>query len=98
MAASTEDKSMNSFMNELPLVSVGESGIDDDPRFQCNICGNRADFVVQLEVVKENMKYNALHIEQMPFYLRKAHGYVYKKMQRSIELKDYLTETIKGKQ
>ncbi|WP_148681323.1 hypothetical protein [Candidatus Nitrososphaera gargensis] len=85
-------------MNELPLIDVGESGTSDDPRFQCNICGNRADFVVQLELVKGNMKYNALHTEQMPFYLCKAHEYVYKKMQRSIELKDYFTETIKENQ
>ena len=81
-------------MNELPLVGVGESGIDYDPRFQCNICGSRADFVVQLELVKGNMRYNTLHTEQMPFYLCKAHEYVYKKMQKSIELKDYFTETI----
>ena len=85
-------------MNELPLVSVGESGIDCDSRFQCNICGNRAQYVVQLELVKGNMKYNALHTEQMPFYLCKDHEHVYKKMQRSIELKDYFTETIKENQ
>ena len=41
-----------------------------------------------------NMKYNALHTEQMPFYLRGAHEYAYKKMQSSIELKDYFRETI----
>jgi hypothetical protein len=34
----------------------------------------------------------------MPFYLCKAHEYVYKKMQSSIELKDYFTETIKENQ
>jgi hypothetical protein len=34
----------------------------------------------------------------MPFYLCKHHEYVYKKMQRSIELKDYFSETIKENQ
>jgi hypothetical protein len=85
-------------MNEVPLFVVGEGGKDGDPRFQCNICGDRADFVVQLELVKGNMKYNALHTEQMPFYLCRTHEYVYKKMQSSIELKDYFTETIRENQ
>jgi hypothetical protein len=85
-------------MNNLPLVYVGESWIDSDLRFQCNICGNRADFVVQLELAKQNSEHNAPHAEQMPFYLCKAHEYVYKKMQKSIELKDYFTETIKENQ
>jgi hypothetical protein len=75
-----------------------ESGINDDPRFQCNICGSKADFVVQLELAKESMKCNALHTEQMPFYLCSAHEYLYKKMQSSIELKDYFRETIKENQ
>lgn len=56
-----EHESVNSFMNELPLVCVGESGTDDDPRFKCNICGSRAEFVVQLELAKGNSEYNALH-------------------------------------
>lgn len=81
-------------MNELPLIVVGEAGKGDDPRFKCNICGSMAEFVVQLELVKGNRRYNALHAEQMPFYLCKSHEYVYKKMQGSIELKDYFTETI----
>lgn len=85
-------------MKELPLAAVGESGIADVPPFQCNICGIQADFVVQLELVKGNKKYNALHTEQMPFYLCKSHEYIYKKMQRSIELKDYFTETIRENQ
>ena len=85
-------------MNELLLLGVGENGIADDPRFRCNICGCSADFVVQLELVRGNKKYNALHSQQMPFYLCKDHEYVYKKMQRSIELKDYFTETIKENQ
>ena len=54
--------------------------------------------VVQLELVMVNMKYNALHTEQMPFYLCGAHEYVYKKMQSSIELKDYFRETIRENQ
>jgi len=54
--------------------------------------------LVQLELVMVNMKYNALHTEQMPFYLCGAHEYVYKKMQSSIELKDYFRETIRENQ
>ena len=45
-----------------------------------------------------NMKYNALHTEQMPFYLCGAHEYVYKKIRSSIELKDYFRETIRENQ
>lgn len=83
-------------MKDLPLASVGESRIGDDPPFQCNICGGgRADFVVQLELAKGSKRYNALHAQQMPFYLCKAHQHVYEKMQRTIELNDYFTETIK---
>jgi hypothetical protein len=85
-------------MRELPLAAVGESGIAGDPRFQCNICGIPAEFIVQLELVKGSKKYNTLHTEQMPFYLCKSHEYVYKKMQGSIELKDYFTETIRENQ
>jgi hypothetical protein len=85
-------------MNEVPLFAVEESGIEDDPRFQCNICGDTADYVVQLELVKGDIKYDGLHTEHMPFYLCKTHEYVYKKMQRRIELKDYFTETIKENQ
>jgi len=85
-------------MKELPLAVVGEGGIVDVPRFQCNICGTQADFVVQLELVKGNKKHHSLHTRQMPFYLCKSHEYVYKKMQRSIELKDYFTETIRENQ
>ena len=50
--------------------------------------------VVQLELVMMNMKYNALHTEQMTFYLCGAHEYVYKKIRSSIELKDYFRKTI----
>ena len=83
-------------MNELPLAGVGETGIDDG--FKCNICGGRAEFVVQLELARGGGKRNSLHHKQMPFYLCKAHEYVYKKMQSSIELKDYFTETIRENQ
>jgi hypothetical protein len=65
---------------------------------RCNICGSGAAFVVQLELVKENRRYNVLHSQQMPFYLCKSHEYIYKKMQGNIELKDYFAETIKENQ
>jgi hypothetical protein len=70
----------------------------DHPHFRCNICGGKADFVVQLELVKENTRYDVLHSQQMPFYLCKDHVYIYRKMQGNIELKDYFTETIKENQ
>jgi hypothetical protein len=70
----------------------------DHPHFRCNICGSRADFVVQLELVRENGRYDALHSQQMPFYLCKSHEYIYKKMQGNLELKDYFAETIKENQ
>jgi hypothetical protein len=85
-------------MRELPLALVGESGAGGDPRFQCNICGGRADFVVQLELARGSKRYEALHVQQTPFYLCKTHEHVYEKMQRSIELKDYFTETIREHQ
>jgi hypothetical protein len=81
-------------MNEMPMAVVGESGKGGDSRLKCNICGSRAEFVVQLELVKGKGK----HTQQMPFYLCRSHEYVYKKMQSSIELKDYFTETIKENQ
>lgn len=62
---------------------------------RCNICGGDADFVVQLELVKERSNYNVMEsVNQMPFYLCKSHEYLYKKMQYNIELKDYFSETI----
>ena len=88
----------NSFMIELPLVCVRQEDGIADTTFRCNICGEMADFVVQLELVRGSKKYNALHAQQMPFYLCKSHEYVYKKMQKSIELKDYFMETIKENQ
>ncbi len=83
-------------MRELPLGVV--VGGEDDPRFQCNICGNRAEFVVQLELARGGKKYEVLHTQETPFYLCKTHEHVYEKMQRSIELKDYFTETIREHQ
>ena len=62
---------------------------------RCNICGGYADFVVQLELVKERSNYNVMEsVNQMPFYLCKSHEYLYKKMQYNIELKEYFSETI----
>lgn len=75
-----------------------EASGERDLRFRCNICGERADFVVQLELVKEGRQYGALRSQQMPFYLCEAHEYLYKKMQKDLELKDYFVETIKENQ
>jgi hypothetical protein len=38
--------------------------MDGDPRFRCNICGDRADFVVQLELVKQKRLYDALRLQK----------------------------------
>ena len=78
------------------ICRMRSGGTDDEP--QCNICGTKADFVVQLELAKNKRHDNRPHARQMPFYLCKAHEHVYEKMQRSIELKDYFTETIKEHQ
>ena len=72
--------------------------MDGDMQFKCNICGDRADFVVQLQLVKQKRRYNGLHPQQMPFYLCENHEYVYKKMQQDIDLKDYFPETIRENQ
>jgi hypothetical protein len=67
--------------------------------FRCNICGAAADFIVQLELVKDRSNYNLLEsINQIPFFLCNEHQYLYKKMQNNIELKDYFVETIKENQ
>ena len=72
------------------LDQTGQFGV-----LRCNICGGNADFVVQLELVKERSNYNVMEsVNQMPFYLCKSHEYLYKKMQYNIELKDYFSETI----
>lgn len=64
--------------------------------FRCNICGKNAEYVIQLELVKERSNYNIIEPDDhMPFYLCKIHEYVYKKMRTSIELKNYFEETIK---
>jgi hypothetical protein len=72
--------------------------MNDEPNFKCNICGTSAEFVVQLELLKQKRGYDALHSQEMPFYLCKEHEYVYKKMQQNIDLKDYFPETIRENQ
>jgi hypothetical protein len=67
--------------------------------FRCNVCGAHADFIVQLELVKDKSNYNIIEsINQIPFFLCNEHQYLYKKMQNNIELKDYFVETIKENQ
>jgi hypothetical protein len=67
--------------------------------FRCNICGEDADFVVQLELVKERSNYNIIEsVNQMPFYLCETHEYLYKKMQNNIDLKNYFLETLRQNQ
>lgn len=67
--------------------------------FRCNICGKDADFIVQLELIKERSNYNIVEsVNRMPFFLCKEHEYLYKRMQNNIELKDYFAETIKENQ
>jgi hypothetical protein len=73
-------------MNDLTVIAKERAQMDGgDMQFKCNICGNRADFVVQLELVKQKRRYNSLHPQQMPFYLCENHEYVYKKMQQDID-------------
>ena len=79
-----------------------DNGVDNDVQefrrnlFRCNICGADADFIVQLELVKDRSNYNVLEsINQIPFFLCNEHQYVYKRMQNNIELKDYFVETIR---
>lgn len=67
--------------------------------FRCNICGEDAEYIIQLELVKERSNYNVMEpINNMPFYLCKAHEYLYKRMRTSIELKNYFPETIRVNQ
>ena len=67
--------------------------------FRCNICGAHADFIVQLELIKDRSNYNIMEsINQIPFFLCNEHQYLYKRMQNNIELKDYFVETIKENQ
>lgn len=66
---------------------------------RCYICGQDADFVVQLELVKERSNYNVMEsLSQMPFYLCKSHEFLYNRMCGNIELKDFFPETIKHNQ
>ena len=74
------------------------SQAEPELHFRCNVCGERADFVVQLELVKDVKRYDVLRSKQMPFYLCVNHEYLYKKMQKDLELKDYFVETIKENQ
>ncbi len=67
-------------------------------RLRCNVCGCRADYIVQLELIREGRKYGILRTQQMPFYLCGSHEYLYKKMQSDLELKNYFVETIKENQ
>jgi hypothetical protein len=67
--------------------------------FRCNVCGAHADFIVQLELVKDKSNYNIIEsINQIPFFLCNEHQYLYRRMQNNIELKDYFAETIKENQ
>lgn len=71
----------------------------DDEALRCNICGRDADFIVQLELIKERSNYNIIEsLNQMPFYLCKSHEFLYKRMRSNIELQDYFPETIKENQ
>jgi hypothetical protein len=72
--------------------------MNEQPQFRCNICGARADFVFQLELVQEDRSYYILHSRQLSFYLCNSHECIYKKMQGKIELKDYFEETIEENQ
>jgi hypothetical protein len=66
-----------------------------DDSLRCNICGRSAEYVIQLELIKERSNYNIMKPDDnMPFYLCKVHEYIYKKMRTSIELKNYFEETI----
>lgn len=67
--------------------------------FRCNICGKYADYIIQLEIVKERSNYSIVESDDnMPFYLCKIHEYVYKKMRTTIELTNYFEETIRVNQ
>lgn len=84
------------FMNEIRSVYVRHP--PPNIRYRCNICGEGADFVVQLELVRQVRKRGAPRANQMPFYLCTQHEYLYGKMQKDLELKDYFVETIKEHQ
>ena len=63
-------------------------------RASCNVCGKAAEFVVLLELVKPDKRGLVVDAEQMPFYLCESHEYLYQKMRRAVDLKDYFTETL----
>jgi hypothetical protein len=76
----------------------GQDNIEDcelDGSIACNVCGKDADFVVQLELVWDRSNYSLMNsLNQMPFYLCKAHEYIYERMQNNIELTEYFRETV----
>jgi hypothetical protein len=85
-------------MNEKQSVYVGQPHSQRDLHYRCNICGDGADFIVQLELVRQVTNDGTARTSQMPFYLCTDHEYLYKKMQKDLELKDYFVETIKEHQ
>lgn len=76
----------------------GQDNVEDyelDGLIACNVCGKDADFVVQLELVWDRSNYSLMNsLNQMPFYLCKAHEYIYERMQNNIELTEYFRETV----
>ena len=85
--------------NKIDDDDENEESSSHDGFFRCNICGKDADFIVQLELIKERSNYNIIEsVNQMPFFLCEEHEYLYKRMQNNIELKDYFAETIKEHQ
>ena len=76
----------------------GQDNVEDydlDGSIACNVCGKDADFVVQLELVWDRSNYSLMNsLNQMPFYLCKAHEYIYERMQNNIELTEYFRETV----
>jgi hypothetical protein len=70
-----------------------ESRIPCATSFKCNICGGKADSVIQLRINKGiDDKYK--HAKQMLFYVCKLHQYLYDKMQRGVDIKDLFDDTI----
>jgi hypothetical protein len=70
-----------------------------DEHVRCYICGQEADFIVQLQLVKERSNQNIVDsINHMPFFLCKEHEHLYKRMRNNIDLGDYFAETIKENQ
>ncbi len=64
--------------------------------FKCYICGDTADFIVHLELIKDQTNYSLLEsLNQIPFYLCSNHEFVYNQMKSNVELKLYFVETLK---